>query len=98
MTFFPPEPEKFPALGFAYRALEKGGNMPCIMNAANEAAVAAYLRDEIRFYDISDIISECMEDASFIQEPSLEDIFETDSSSYRLAEEKIKVRASGAAR
>ena len=49
MTFYAPDKEKFPALELAYRSLEKGGNMACIMNAANEAAVAAYLRDEIGF-------------------------------------------------
>ena len=90
ISFFAPEPEKFPALGLAYEAIRKGGNMPCIMNAANEAAVAAYLHDMIGFYDISDIISDCMADAGFIPEPDLEDIYDTDSMAKALAEEKIK--------
>ncbi len=86
LTFFDADKEKFPCLGHAYTALERGGNMACIMNAANEAAVAAFLKDGIRFYDIADIIGECMEKADFIQCPSLEDIYATNRSAYALAE------------
>lgn len=89
LTFSSPEPEKFPALGLAYRALAKGGNMPCIMNAANEAAVEAYLHDRISFYGISDVISECMDDACFVEDPDLDTIFRTNSSVLELASEKI---------
>ena len=56
MSFHAPDQERFPALRLAYQALEKGGNMPCVMNAANEAAVAAFLQERIGFYDITDIV------------------------------------------
>ena len=77
MSFFAPDHEKFPALRLAYESLEKGGNMACIMNAANEAAVAAFLHERIGFYDITDIVAECMAGADFVADPSLDDIFET---------------------
>jgi 1-deoxy-D-xylulose-5-phosphate reductoisomerase len=77
ISFFEPDLDKFPALGLAYKAIERGGNIPCVLNAANESAVAAYLRDEIPFYGISDIVGECMEKATYIAEPTIEDIFET---------------------
>ena len=77
ISFFEPDLDKFPALGLAYKAMERGGNIPCVLNAANESAVAAYLRDEIPFYGISDIVGECMEKATYIAEPTIDDIFET---------------------
>jgi 1-deoxy-D-xylulose-5-phosphate reductoisomerase len=80
MTFHAPDQERFPALRLAYEALEKGGNMACIMNAANEAAVAAFLKERIGFYDITEIVSECMAGADFAADPSLEAIFETNES------------------
>lgn len=89
LTFFAPDTEKFPALQLAYKALEKGGNMPCIMNAANEAAVSAYLKDIIGFYDISDIISSCMDEAGFIADPGLDDIYRTNTEAFCLANRKI---------
>ena len=90
MTFYAPDKEKFPALELAYRSLEKGGNMACIMNAANEAAVAAYLRDEISFYDITDIVAECMDGADFAADPDIETIFSSNESSYAMACELIR--------
>ena len=90
MTFYAPDKEKFPALELAYRSLEKGGNMACIMNAANEAAVAAYLRDEIGFYDITDIVAECMDGADFAADPDIETIFSSNESSYAMACELIR--------
>ena len=63
--------------------------MACIMNAANEAAVAAYLSDKIGFYDITDIIAECMETADFIASPDLECIFESNRQAYAMAEKLI---------
>jgi len=77
MSFQAPDMERFPALRLAYEALEKGGNMPCIMNAANEAAVAAFLQDKIGFYDITDIVHECMIGAEFAANPDLDTIFAT---------------------
>ena len=63
--------------------------MPCIMNAANEAAVSAYLKDIIGFYDISDIISSCMDEAGFIADPGLDDIYRTNTEAFCLANRKI---------
>lgn len=85
MTFFEPDLEKFPAVGIAYEALAKGGNMPCVMNAANEAAVAAFMKDRIGFYDITDIVQECMAGADFVGNPDLEAIFETDRTTFAKA-------------
>ena len=79
LSFFKPDLDRFPALGLAFKAMERGGNIPCVLNAANESAVAAFLRDEIPFYGISDVVGECMEKAQFIAEPTVEDIFATNS-------------------
>ena len=92
ITFHAPDKERFPALGLAYASLEKGGNMSCIMNAANEAAVAAYLRGEIGFYDITDIVSDCMNGSDFVANPDMETIFQTNDAVYaKAAEAAIKL-------
>ena len=85
LTFFEPDREKFPCLQLASDAMERGGNIPCAMNAANEAAVAAYLKDKIGFYDIPEIISRVMDGVKFAQEPSLDDIFATHEEAFRMA-------------
>lgn len=89
LTFSAPDKEKFPAIGIAYEALRQGGNMPCVMNAANEAAVAAFLQDRIGFYDITDVVSECMSGAFFVADPTLEDIFNSNDEASRKAGEAI---------
>lgn len=89
LSFYAPDFEKFPALGLTYKALEKGGNMPCIMNAANEAAVAAFLRDEIGFYDITDVVGRTMAGVNFVARPSLDDIFATNEEAFTRATEFI---------
>ena len=89
MSFHAPDQDKFPALRLAYMALEKGGNMPCVMNAANEAAVAAFLQERIGFYDITDIVEECMYGAEFAASPDLDTIFETNSRTLATASEII---------
>lgn len=89
LTFHAPDPERFPALGLAYKALERGGNMACIMNAANEEAVAAYMKDETGFYGITDIVAECMDGVDFVEEPTLDDIYETNEIARRKAREII---------
>ena len=89
ISFSKPDTERFPALALAYKAMEKGGNIPCALNAANEAAVAAFLHDKIPFYGISDIVGECIESAPFIKEPTVEDIFKTNEETYSLAQRKI---------
>jgi 1-deoxy-D-xylulose-5-phosphate reductoisomerase len=90
LSFFAPDQEKFPALKLAYESLAKGGNMACIMNAANEAAVAAFLQERIGFYDITDIVADCMAGAEFAAHPDLDAVFATNEASYALALEKIE--------
>ncbi len=86
LTFFEPDREKFPCLQLAFDAIGRGGNIPCAMNAANEAAVAAYLKDRIGFYDIARSISRVMDSIGYVENPSLDDIFATHEEAYRLAE------------
>ena len=85
LTFFEPDMEKFPCLALAFEAMERGGNIPCAMNAANEAAVAAFLQDRIRFYDIPDAVSKVMSGVNFVQNPTVEDIFDTNAQAYAMA-------------
>ena len=89
LSFFAPDTGKFPALELAYESLRKGGNMACIMNAANEAAVAAFLQERIGFYDITDVVHECMDGADFVADPDLETIFETNDAAFAHAKEII---------
>ncbi len=77
-TFEQPDTERFRNLAFAYYAMEKGGNMPCILNAANEIVVAEFLKDKIGFLQMSDIIEKVMAKAEFIANPSYEDYVKTD--------------------
>jgi 1-deoxy-D-xylulose-5-phosphate reductoisomerase len=85
LTFEAPDQERFPALGLAYEALRMGGNMPCAMNAANEAAVAAFLQERIGFYDITDVVRRTMEDTELIAGPDIDAIFATNSEAYTKA-------------
>jgi 1-deoxy-D-xylulose-5-phosphate reductoisomerase len=89
MSFFAPDMERFPALKLAYEALEKGGNMACVMNAANEAAVAAFLQEKIGFYDITDVVADCMYGADFVASPDLDAIFKSNEETLAKAAEKI---------
>ena len=89
LSFFAPDFDKFPALNLAYEALRMGGNMTCVMNAANEAAVAAFLQDKISFYQITDIVKECMEGANFAANPDLDAIFATNEETLIKAREII---------
>lgn len=87
LTFEEPDMEKFPCLSLAFEAIRKGGNVPCAMNAANEAAVAAFLNDSIRFYDIPEIISACMAGVNFVEKPTVEDLLATNAEVYSAAAE-----------
>ena len=78
LTFYPADNETFRNLDLAYTALRKGGNMPCIINAANEVVVNAFLQDKIGFLEMSEVIEKCMEGIGFIEEPGLENYLETD--------------------
>ena len=89
LTFHAPDKKKFPALELAYEAIARGGNMACIMNAANEEAVSAFLHDRIGFYGITDIVAKCMDGVDFVGEPTLEDIFATNDAARRRAQEII---------
>ncbi|MBW6498515.1 MAG: 1-deoxy-D-xylulose-5-phosphate reductoisomerase [Bacteroidales bacterium] len=85
LTFEAPDTESFPNLGLAYKAMEKGGNMPCILNAANEVAVAAFLKDKVGFLQMSDVIATCMEKINYLNEPNLQDFLNTDAETRILA-------------
>lgn len=78
LTFHKPDRDTFRNLDLAYSALQSGGNMPCIINAANEVVVDAFLNNQIGFLGMSDVIEQCMTDLPFIQEPSLNNYLETD--------------------
>jgi len=81
--------ETFRNLDLAFKALRRGGNMPCILNAANEIVVEAFLNDKIGFLEMSDVIEQCMEEISFTEKPQLTDYLETDKHSRILAGELV---------
>ena len=87
LTFEESDMERFRNLAFAFEAARQGGNMPCILNAANEVVVAAFLQDRIGFLQMSDVIERTMRKASFIVNPSYEDYVATDTEARRLAAE-----------
>ncbi|MDR2681025.1 MAG: 1-deoxy-D-xylulose-5-phosphate reductoisomerase [Tannerella sp.] len=89
LTFERPDTEKFRNLAFAFEAVRKGGNMPCILNAANEIAVSAFLQGKTGFLQMSDIIEQTMTKSSFITNPVYEDYVRTDTEARRIAEEFI---------
>lgn len=90
LNFSKPDMKKFRNLALAFDALKKGGNIPCILNAANELAVQAFLNKQIGFMQIPEIVEHCMETLPFIQAPVLEDYFQTDALSREKAGEYIK--------
>ena len=85
LTFEQPDMGTFRNLGLAFEALDKGGNLPCILNAANEVAVDAFLKDQIGFLAMSDLLADCMEKGTFLANPSLEDYIETDQVTREMA-------------
>jgi len=89
LTFEKPDLETFRNLQLAYNAMDKGGNMPCILNAANEIAVAAFLKDQIGFLNMSDLIADCMEKITFVSNPTLEDYVATNKETRILANELL---------
>lgn len=78
LTFEEPDTDRFPSLQFARNAMERAGNMPCILNAANEVAVEAFLTDKISFLRMADIVEECLVKSFFIAHPQYNDYIETD--------------------
>lgn len=90
LTFEQPDLETFRNLRLAYEALERGGNLPCIVNAANEVAVDAFLKNQIGFLEISDVIEESMQKVPFVAAPSYDDYVQTDAETRRLSQSRIK--------
>lgn len=88
-TFEQPDPERFRNLGFAYYAMERGGNMPCILNAANEVVVEGFLNDKIGFLQMSDIIEKVMSKAGYIASPAYEDYVSTDAAVRMMTKEIV---------
>lgn len=86
LTFEKPDTERFPNLRLAYDALAMGGNMPCVVNAANEVCVAAFLSDRIRFTDMSRLIERAMQSANYKLTPTLDDYIATDSEIRKMVE------------
>ena len=89
LTFSEPDREKFPCLQLAFDAIGRGGNIPCAMNAANEAAVAAFLAGRISFYDISRTVARVMDGVDFVEKPVPDDIFATHQLAYQLAQQSF---------
>ena len=89
LDFEKPDTERFPCLQLAYDALEKGGNATCIMNGANEIAVAAFLEGRLRFPEIPEVIAATLARCDFLAEPALEDIYSTDFDAKRVAAEIV---------
>ncbi len=89
LSFEQPDKSTFHCLTLAYQAMEKGGNVPCILNAANEIAVAAFLKDELAFLSIPALIEQTMEAVNFIGQPSIADLLATDENSRDLAKRLV---------
>ena len=89
LTFEKANFDTFKNLNLAYSAMEKGGNIPCILNAANEVVVDAFLKDKISFLSMSDVIENCMEKITFVKNPKLEDYINTDQETRILANELL---------
>ena len=89
LTFEQPDTNRFRCLALAYEALNRGGNMACIVNAANEVVVSAFLKDRISFLRMSEVIEQSMAKVSFIQTPTYEDYVATDAEARRVAESLI---------
>ena len=85
LTFEPADTDTFRNLALAYSAMNKGGNAPCILNAANEVAVEAFLNDQVGFLEMSDVLETCMAKVEFIKKPNYSDLVETDSATRGLA-------------
>lgn len=91
LTFEEPDVKTFRNLALAIEALHKGGNLPCILNAANEIAVYAFLRNRIGFLDMTDVIEQTMHKVSFLQKPSLDDYLDSDAEARNYAADLIKL-------
>ena len=89
LTFEEPDMQRFPNLRLAYEAIDKGGNMPCILNAANEVVNLAFREGKCGFMQMSDVIAETMAKTTFVVEPTYEDYVQTDRLARQIAKERI---------
>ncbi len=89
LTFEKPDEDTFECLKATRKSLKKGGNAPCIVNCANEAAVSLFLKDKIRFLDIGEVVNSALNDVQFIEKPSLEQLLETQTLSENYVYEKF---------
>ena len=92
LTFEKPDTDTFRGLALAYLAMEKGGNIPTVYNAANEKAVSLFLDRKISYPEIIELIEPCMEDAEFIDHPDVDEILWTEAAAYEFIEKKIRVK------
>jgi 1-deoxy-D-xylulose-5-phosphate reductoisomerase len=90
LTFEKPDTETFRNLALAFDAIDRGGNMPCVLNAANEIAVAEFLKDKVGFLEMSDIVEQCLQKIDYIKSPTYEDYVVTDQETRIKALELIK--------
>ena len=90
LTFEQADVDTFRNLGFAFKALDQGGNMACILNAANEIAVDAFLKEQIGFLQMSDLLEDCMSHGTFLGHPTLEDYIETDLVTRKMAQNWVE--------
>ena len=90
LTFEEPDLTRFPNLRLAYEAMQKGGNMPCVLNAANEVVNLAFRKGQCGFLQMSEVISKTMSQTTFITKPTYEDYVATDAEARRMAEEMLK--------
>lgn len=90
LTFEAPDMNKFPLLSFAFEAIEIGGNMPCILNAANEIAVDAFLNEKIKFIDMPKLVSDTIQHINFIANPTYDDFVDTNKEAREFATSLIK--------
>ncbi len=89
LTFEKPDTDTFRGLALAYQAMEKGGNIPTVYNAANEKAVSLFLNRRISYLQITELIEACMEEASYIADPTVDEILGTEAEAYEFIEKKI---------
>jgi len=90
LTFEQPDRATFRNLPLAFEAMRRGGNAPCVLNAANEIAVAGFLRDEIGFLQMPELVESCLTKVSYLANPSLDDYVATDQETRRVAQELVK--------
>ena len=91
LTFEEPDMQRFPNLALAYEAMNRGGNMPCVLNAANEVVNLAFREGRCGFLQMSDVIANTMEKTDFIAEPTYEDYVQTDKIARKIAMKLLKL-------